>query len=437
MKKLIRIITLCVIMTMLCATAYATEYIDGIEFDEVKIQSWQANWSGKENITDQYPPQISVEDVNFTEVIGSDDVKKALNQASYAYVWTGNDYLVYEAHHPYTSYKIPKYLYRISADFQTLLNKYEVPNWIDYMAFADGGVYIATSNVIPVYSDTTETRVNGARQTDFKLYYSDDCTEWTQIKYNDYKSYDVSGLCIHNAKDNVFIYNTINSDWSKVCYLYSNGNASKILYENNKVTSPRTKIGEFICNIYGDNTIGFSCDGIYWAWYNTAIEHIAQGLETKNGFAFSSAINTSNFYICDKEELFNKLREKLPQNPVYVKLDGNYLGFEQPPVIEDGRTLVPMRFIFEQMGAEVNWNGETRSVTATKDGMTVTLAIDDANAAVNGSAATLDVPARLINDKTMIPLRFLSENLGYTVDWDGETRTAIIRSDIDITHTAE
>lgn len=430
MKRIIAVITLCIITTMLCTAAYAAEYIDGIEFTEVKIQSWQANWSGKENITDKYPPQISVEDVNFTEVIGSDDVKKALNQASYAYVWTGNDYLVYETHHPYTSYKIPKYLYRISADFQTLLNKYEVPNWIDYMAFADGGVYIATSNVTPVYSDTTDTRVMGEHQDDFKIYYSEDCTEWTQIKYNDYKSYDVSKLCIHEAKGNMFIYNTINSDRSNVCYLYSNENASKILYENNKVTSSRTnKIGEFICHIDGVNTIGFSCDGIYWAWYNTDIENIVQGLETQNGFAFNSAINTSNFYICDKEELFNHLREKLPQNPVYVKLDGDYLGFEQPPVIEDGRTLVPMRFIFEQMGAEVDWNGETRTVTATKDGMTVTLAIDDTNATVNGSAATLDVPARLINDKTMIPLRFLSENLGYTVDWDTDTRTASITAE--------
>ena len=65
--------------------------------------------------------------------------------------------------------------------------------------------------------------------------------------------------------------------------------------------------------------------------------------------------------------------------------------------------LVPMRFLFEQMGAEVEWDQE--SMTAT---------------------ATMDVPARLINEKTMVPLRFLSEKMGYTVTWEEATRTAVI-----------
>lgn len=52
--------------------------------------------------------------------------------------------------------------------------------------------------------------------------------------------------------------------------------------------------------------------------------------------------------------------------------------------------------------------------------------IDNTTATVNGAEATMDVPARLVNDKTMVPLRFLSENLGYTVTWDEETNTASI-----------
>ena len=60
----------------------------------------------------------------------------------------------------------------------------------------------------------------------------------------------------------------------------------------------------------------------------------------------------------DKEEVFSQLREKLPNNPVYVKFNDDILGFDVPPIIENGSTLVPMRFLFEQMGADVEWNGE-------------------------------------------------------------------------------
>ena len=78
------------------------------------------------------------------------------------------------------------------------------------------------------------------------------------------------------------------------------------------------------------------------------------------------------------------------------------------------------------MGADVEWNQETQTATATLNNTAVTFAIDDTEAEVNNTPATMDVPARLINGKTMVPLRFLSENLGYKVDWDETSRTAII-----------
>mgnify|MGYP000802146274 FL=1 len=111
--------------------------------------------------------------------------------------------------------------------------------------------------------------------------------------------------------------------------------------------------------------------------------------------------------------------------------------------MENDRTLVPMRFLFEQMGANVNWNEETQTATATvpintntqmrtfssEKEKSVTFSIDDTTATVNGETATMDVPARLVNDKTMVPLRFLSENLGYNVEWDEATNTAIITTE--------
>ena len=109
-----------------------------------------------------------------------------------------------------------------------------------------------------------------------------------------------------------------------------------------------------------------------------------------------------------------------------IEYQKRILAFETAPVIAEERILVPMRFLFEQMGADVEWNQNTMTATATMNNTAVAFSIDDTNVEVDGKAATMDVPARLINGKTMVPLRFLSENLGHTVTWDEETRTASI-----------
>ena len=126
-----------------------------------------------------------------------------------------------------------------------------------------------------------------------------------------------------------------------------------------------------------------------------------------------------------KDEIYDRLDEM--KNSPYVVLNNKILGFDVPPVIEDGSTLVPMRFLFEQMGADVEWDGKTKTATATLGDKEITFSIDNVNARINNKPAKMDVPARLINDKTMVPLRFLSENMGYDVDWDADSRTAIVR----------
>ena len=110
----------------------------------------------------------------------------------------------------------------------------------------------------------------------------------------------------------------------------------------------------------------------------------------------------------------------------YVQLNGSILGFEETPVIEDDRILVPMRFLFEQMGAEVEWDNDTQTATVLQESDEIAFQINNLSANVNSQPQTMDVPARLINDKTMIPLRFLSEHLGYTVEWDGTNNMAIV-----------
>lgn len=117
---------------------------------------------------------------------------------------------------------------------------------------------------------------------------------------------------------------------------------------------------------------------------------------------------------------------------ISVTVNGAELSFPQPPVAAFGRTLVPVREIFEALGATVIWNGETSEVTATKDLKKVGLKIGDAVMTVEDGAdfseVMLDVPAEIINGKTMVPVRAISEAFGCHVIWDAETQTVKIAS---------
>ncbi|RKN85563.1 stalk domain-containing protein [Paenibacillus ginsengarvi] len=111
---------------------------------------------------------------------------------------------------------------------------------------------------------------------------------------------------------------------------------------------------------------------------------------------------------------------------ISIEMNGAGLSFEQPPVIYNGSTLAPLRAIFEQMGAKVDWDAETKTAVGQKGGTTVKLTIGDDTAYVNGKPVKLEVPAQLVNGYTMAPARFVGEAFGGAVGWDGETRTVRI-----------
>lgn len=123
----------------------------------------------------------------------------------------------------------------------------------------------------------------------------------------------------------------------------------------------------------------------------------------------------------------------LSQKPtlVTVVLDGETLAFPtQDPLIVDNRTLVPMRTIFEALGARVDWideNGIQKIIANTAE-KNISMTINSNDFFVNGEKKSLDVPAQLMNDTTMVPLRAISESLGCSVEWNQETSTVIIQS---------
>lgn len=112
-----------------------------------------------------------------------------------------------------------------------------------------------------------------------------------------------------------------------------------------------------------------------------------------------------------------------------VNGSGRYL--DSPPVIKNGRTLVPIKPIVESLGGSVGWNGTERKVSVILEGTTIELWIGKNTALVNGLKVPIDpanpkVVPEIINGRTMLPLRFVAENLGAEVQWDGSTKTITI-----------
>jgi hypothetical protein len=98
------------------------------------------------------------------------------------------------------------------------------------------------------------------------------------------------------------------------------------------------------------------------------------------------------------------------------------------PVIMDGRTLLPIRAIIESMGGTIAWDAVEKKVTIVCGGRTVEMWIGSLNTRVNGEDKSTDVSPKIINERTMLPVRFISENLGLDVEWKADTNSVVIKS---------
>jgi hypothetical protein len=93
-------------------------------------------------------------------------------------------------------------------------------------------------------------------------------------------------------------------------------------------------------------------------------------------------------------------------------------SLDSPPAIIDGRTMVPLRFIGEALGAVVLWDGETRKITYLSDNRLIELTVGQTTVLVGGRTVNMDTAPMLINDRTMVPIRFVRQWLGAVVKWD-------------------
>lgn len=115
-----------------------------------------------------------------------------------------------------------------------------------------------------------------------------------------------------------------------------------------------------------------------------------------------------------------------PQTQVY--LNGQYIYFDVPPQNLEGRTLVPLRTIFEFLGLEVDWNNETQKITGTKEGLVIEAWLGKTEAYVNGNLVLLDVAPVVMSARTLVPIRFIAEATGATVNWLSDTQEIIIKT---------
>lgn len=113
---------------------------------------------------------------------------------------------------------------------------------------------------------------------------------------------------------------------------------------------------------------------------------------------------------------------------ITVTLNGDKIEFDVQPQLIDNRTMVPLRKIFEAMGAVVDWDDNTQTVTATKDSERVIATINNKNVYISGETKILDVPPMVVNDRTLVPVRFVAESFGANVDWVDNTQTVVIRT---------
>lgn len=106
--------------------------------------------------------------------------------------------------------------------------------------------------------------------------------------------------------------------------------------------------------------------------------------------------------------------------------DGEKINFDVPPQTVNNRTMVPIRAIFEAMGATVDWDDSTQTATCVKENTTVKMTLNSTTEYINGVPHSMDVSPVIINGRTLAPARYVAEAFGYNVSWDEMTQSVLI-----------
>lgn len=111
------------------------------------------------------------------------------------------------------------------------------------------------------------------------------------------------------------------------------------------------------------------------------------------------------------------------QEEIRLELNGIQVAFDVSPKVINGRTMVPLRGIFEVLGAEVAWNGEAQYITAVNDDVTVEAQVGVNNMLINGADKAIDAAPMIVGGRALVPVRFVAEAFNCDVSWDANTKT--------------
>lgn len=183
--------------------------------------------------------------------------------------------------------------------------------------------------------------------------------------------------------------------------------------------------GSYTANIYGGSIGKLICDAnnadakFYLNYDSGAQENIA---------AIAEGEGVGNLTVRDlTKPLVTEVKLTIGNMTGYV--DGEGKTLDAAPVIRNSRTMLPVRFVAENLGATVGWDDATSTVTVSSNVATLEIVIGKATAKVNGKEIALDSPAFIENSRTYLPVRFVAENLGAAVGWDGATSTVTLTAE--------
>ena len=117
-----------------------------------------------------------------------------------------------------------------------------------------------------------------------------------------------------------------------------------------------------------------------------------------------------------------------PSPAIGVVINGQAQQYDTPPTIINGRVMVPLRGIFESLGAEVRWLGPLQRVTATQGDRQVSLTVGVEFATVDGRSVTLEAAPRILQDRVFVPLTFVAQELGADVTWEAAARQVVVNT---------
>ncbi len=161
------------------------------------------------------------------------------------------------------------------------------------------------------------------------------------------------------------------------------------------------------------------------AWYG-GVETLRQMEYNRQSRIIDGEIHFRYKLVNDTPLVRNAIKSIYAPDTIKVVICGTTLVSDTPPVVQNNRTLLPMRAVFESLGTTVSWDNDTQTAIAQKDDKVLLISIGDNFFTIDGIQKELDVPACIIGERTYVPVRAVSESFGFDVLWDGDNNSVII-----------